>query len=65
MAHPDPCETRIETQPSAIARLFLWPGEAAGQFLGINDPDSRMLFRMFVNLSVYGKIAVLIGFLIA
>ena len=36
---------------------MLWPGDAACDYLNIEDPDSRMLLRMFINLTVYAKIA--------
>ena len=36
---------------------MLWPGDAACDYLNIKDPDSRMLLRMFINLTVYAKIA--------
>lgn len=45
-----------------LAELVLWPGDAACNLLQINDPDSRMLFRMFINTSIYGKIGVIIIF---
>ena len=43
-----------------LAELFLWPGEAVCNLLEVNDQDSRMLLRLFVNTSVYGKIGVVI-----
>ena len=42
------------------ARLFLLPDELVCDWLSIEDPDSRLLLRLFVNLSVYGKVAVLV-----
>ena len=42
----------------------LWPGDAAARALGITRPDSRMLFRLFVNLAIYGKLGVLIALLV-
>ena len=47
-----------------VARFALWPGDAAARALGIISPDSRMLFRLFVNLAVYGKLGVLIALLV-
>ena len=47
-----------------VARFALWPGDAAARALGITSPDSRMLFRLFVNLAVYGKLGVLIALLV-
>ncbi|MEM1198495.1 MAG: hypothetical protein AAGI06_04225 [Pseudomonadota bacterium] len=42
--------------------LVLLPGEYVCNWLGVEDPDSRMLLRMFVNLSIYGKIGGSIAF---
>ena len=39
---------------------FLLPGEFVCRWLGVTDKESKMLLRLFVNLTVYGKIAVLI-----
>ncbi|MDD9908161.1 MAG: hypothetical protein OXR62_00560 [Ahrensia sp.] len=47
--------------PQKLAELFLWPGDAVCNLFNVEDPDSRMLLRMFVNLSVYGKVSVLIA----
>ena len=58
MAHLAPAHTPI---PQKLAKLFLWPGDAVCNHFDIEDEDSRMLLRMFVNLSVYGKISVLIA----
>ena len=44
-----------------LVELFLWPGDAVCNLFEVEDADSRMLLRMFVNLSVYGKISVLIA----
>lgn len=43
-----------------IVNGLLWPGEAVRNLMNIQDPDSRVLFRMFINLSVYGKTSVLL-----
>ena len=40
----------------------LMPGEYVCNWLGIEDPDSRMLLRMFVNLSIYAKIGGSVAF---
>ena len=58
-----------ETRPNPgtaelLARFVLWPGDSAARALGITRPDSRMLFRLFVNLAVYGKLGVLIALLV-
>ena len=41
-----------------VTRIILWPGEAACNALSIQDEDSRTIFRMFVNSSVYAKIGI-------
>ena len=56
---------RFPSGESVAVKLFMWPGDAASNMLGINDSEGRMLFRMFVNVSVYAKIAVLFGLWIA
>lgn len=43
-----------------MGNAFLFPGEYVCDRLNIKDQDSRYLLRMFINLTVYGKIAVLI-----
>lgn len=40
--------------------VFLLPGELVCNWLNVQDKESRMLLRMFVNLSVYGKIGVVL-----
>lgn len=44
------------SQRLSLAELLLWPGDAACNLLKIEDQESRMLFRMFINLTVYGKL---------
>ena len=62
MAHTD---VRPKTGTAElVARFALWPGDAAARALGITSPDSRMLFRLFVNLAVYGQLGVLIALLV-
>ena len=62
MAHTD---VRPKTGTAElVVRFALWPGDAAARALGITSPDSRMLFRLFVNLAVYGKLGVLIALLV-
>ena len=46
-----------------IAKAVLWPGEKVCDLLNIEGPESRMLFRMFINLSIYAKIVVIIALL--
>ena len=45
-----------------IGRIILWPGDAACNALGMKDEDSRAIFRMFVNTSIYAKIGIGIVF---
>ncbi|NJM35951.1 MAG: hypothetical protein HC850_16095 [Rhodomicrobium sp.] len=49
-----------EIGEKAVAVAFLLPGDLVCDWLGIKDGESRFLLRMFVNLSVYGKIAILL-----
>lgn len=62
------CDT-IQAQGNAagigdrILCALLYPGTLACDLFGVRDPDGRMILRMFVNLSVYSKLAVLIAFL--
>ncbi|MEM7303143.1 MAG: hypothetical protein AAF468_18840 [Pseudomonadota bacterium] len=58
MAHLTHNHTPISQK---LADLFFWPGNAVCDLFEVKDPDSRMLLRMFVNLTVYGKITVLIA----
>lgn len=48
-----------------IVWAFLWPGEAACNALSIEDADSRLVFRMFINLTVYAKVAGLLVYMLA
>ena len=54
-------QTKLERLEFAM-RLFLWPGEHFCNWLNIRDPDSRLLLRMFVNLTIYGKVALSLVF---
>lgn len=45
-----------------MGKLFLLPGDLVCDWLGVGDRDSRFLLRMFVNLSVYGHVAVMLVF---
>lgn len=49
---------------ASAAKFILWPGDAAARAIGLTSPDSRFLFRLFVNLAVYGKLGVLIALLV-
>ncbi len=42
----------------SLARVLLLPGEFACDVLRVSDADSRVLVRMFLNLTVYGAFAV-------
>lgn len=55
---------QVQDTLGTAMKLLLWPGNALGKRLGIADPESRMLFRMFINLTVYGKVSVLIVLLL-
>ncbi len=46
-----------------VARI-LNPGEVVSDLLGARKSDDRTVLRMFVNLGVYSKVAVLIALLI-
>ena len=46
-----------------IAKAVLWPGEKVCDLLNIEGTESRMLFRMFINLSIYAKVVVIIALL--
>ena len=55
-----------ETKSASVAtamRLFLWPGDRFCNWLNVRDQDSRMLLRMFVNLTVDSKVALSIVFI--
>ena len=42
-----------------VAAYVLMPGEIICSVLGVNDPDSRLILRMFVNLTIYAKLGLL------
>ena len=42
---------------------LLKPGEIVCNWFGVEDPDSRILLRMFVNLTLYSKIGGSIAFM--
>ncbi len=41
---------------NAIGNLILKPGDIVCDWLSIHEEDSRMLFRLFINLTIYAKI---------
>lgn len=43
-----------------LLNAFLAPGNLFCDLVGVQDQDSRFLLRMFVNLTVYGKAAVIL-----
>lgn len=43
-----------------VAAVMLWPGNWVCDRLGVEEGESRFLLRMFVNLTVYGKVAVIL-----
>ncbi len=49
-------ETRSDRLEAAM-HYVLWPGDRFCDWLEVCDPDSRMLLRMFINLTIYGKVA--------
>ena len=55
-------ETKSESTEAAM-NYILWPGERFCDWLNIRDPDSRMLMRMFINLTIYGKVALSLVFI--
>ncbi|MGI9409023.1 MAG: hypothetical protein ACR2OV_03040 [Hyphomicrobiaceae bacterium] len=46
-------------QREGMAAYVLMPGEIVCAALGVKEPDSRFLLRMFVNLTVYAKLSLL------
>ena len=48
-----------KTWRERAARAFLLPGDMVCDWLKIRDEESRFLLRLFVNLAVYAKLAVL------
>ena len=42
---------------------ILKPGEVVCDWFGVSDPDSRMLLRLFINLTIYSKIGASIAFM--
>jgi hypothetical protein len=51
---------RTPLQGQEKTNLFLLPGELVARKLNVTDPESKMLLRLFVNLTVYGKVAVIL-----
>ncbi len=49
-----------QTVPHPLLNAFLAPGNLFCDLVGVEDQDSRFLLRMFVNLTVYGKAAVIL-----
>ena len=46
-----------------IAKAVLWPGEKVCDLIRIEEPESRLLLRIFINLTIYAKAAVIIALL--
>lgn len=42
---------------------LLKPGEMVCDWFGVEDPDSRFLLRLFVNLTLYSKIGGSLAFM--
>ncbi len=51
-----------ENTPSEVPWI-LKPGEIVCNWFGVEDPDSRFLLRLFVNLTIYSKIGGSIAFM--
>lgn len=50
----------IESRTDRIASFILLPGQLFCDWLDIQDRESVILLRMFINLSIYGKLAILL-----
>ncbi|MEM7619641.1 MAG: hypothetical protein AAF228_04130 [Pseudomonadota bacterium] len=49
----------------SVSEWILLPGDIVCNWLQVEDHDSRMLLRMFINLAVYSKLAVTLAFVIS
>ena len=49
--------TSAGREPGDRVSWLLKPGEYVCDWLQVEDPDSRLLLRLFVNLSIYAKLA--------
>ena len=49
----------LESRADRAASLFLLPGQLFCDWLKVPDEESAFLLRVFVNLSIYGKVAIL------
>jgi hypothetical protein len=52
-----PAATSAAREPRDRVPWILKPGEYVCDWLQVHDPDSRLLLRLFVNLSIYAKLA--------
>ena len=50
----------LEKGPEKIASYVLLPGQLFCDWFDIQDRESVILLRMFINLSIYGKLAILL-----
>ncbi len=55
---PSPIRTALDNAKGK--NILLLPGELACRWLKVKDEESKMLLRLFVNLTVYGKVSVAI-----
>lgn len=49
----------IENRTDKIASFILLPGQLFCDWFNIQDEESVILLRIFINLSIYGKVAIL------
>ncbi|MEL7028845.1 MAG: hypothetical protein AAGL49_06415 [Pseudomonadota bacterium] len=56
-AEPDSVEPQSFMR--TLGGWVLYPGEVVCRWLRVEDEESKALLRMFVNLTVYGKLALL------
>jgi len=58
-----PHEPAVATDVPRSLAWLIKPGDIVCDWLKVEDADSRGLLRLFVNLTLYAKIAVAIAFL--
>ena len=42
-----------------VANIILMPGDFVCRFLKVKDPANQNLLRIYINLFIYGKMAIL------
>jgi hypothetical protein len=55
-------EPAVATEIAPGLALILKPGDIVCDWLGVAAADSRGLVRLFVNLTLYGKLAIAIAY---